>query len=111
MSILTTPGLRPAPTAHAGLIAWVEQIAALTKPAKVHWCDGSEAEKEAITADLLAKGTLKALDQTKRPGCYYAASIPATSRAWRAAPSSARTTRLTPARPTTGPIRSRCAPV
>ncbi|MEW6537871.1 MAG: phosphoenolpyruvate carboxykinase (GTP) [Pseudomonadota bacterium] len=76
MSILTTPGLRPAPTAHAGLIAWVEQIAALTKPARVHWCDGSEAEKEAITADLLAKGTLKALDQTKRPGCYYAASDP-----------------------------------
>jgi phosphoenolpyruvate carboxykinase (GTP) len=74
LSILSTPGLRPAPTAHAGLIAWVEQIAALTKPAKVHWCDGSEAEKEAITADLLAKGTLKALDQTKRPGCYYAAS-------------------------------------
>ncbi|KIC56353.1 phosphoenolpyruvate carboxykinase [Brevundimonas nasdae] len=68
--------MRPAPTAHAGLIAWVEQIAALTKPAKVHWCDGSEAEKEAITADLLAKGTLKALDQTKRPGCYYAASDP-----------------------------------
>ncbi|MRL69499.1 phosphoenolpyruvate carboxykinase (GTP) [Brevundimonas sp. SPF441] len=68
--------MRLAPTAHAGLIAWVEQIAALTKPAKVHWCDGSEAEKEAITADLLAKGTLKALDQTKRPGCYYAASDP-----------------------------------
>lgn len=76
MSILTMPGLRPAPTAHAGLIAWVEQIATLTKPAKVHWCDGSQAEKEAITADLLAKGTLKALDQTKRPGCYYAASDP-----------------------------------
>lgn len=76
MSILTMPGLRPAPTAHAGLIAWVKQIATLTKPAKVHWCDGSEAEKEAITADLLAKGTLKALDQTKRPGCYYAASDP-----------------------------------
>ncbi|WP_295192414.1 phosphoenolpyruvate carboxykinase (GTP) [uncultured Brevundimonas sp.] len=76
MSNPSTPGLRPAPTAHAGLIAWVEQIAALTKPAKVHWCDGSEAEKDAITADLLAKGTLKALDQTKRPGCYYAASDP-----------------------------------
>lgn len=76
MSNPSTLGLRPAPTAHAGLIAWVEQIAALTKPAKVHWCDGSEAEKDAITADLLAKGTLKALDQTKRPGCYYAASDP-----------------------------------
>lgn len=72
----TTPGLRPAPTHHAGLIAWVEQIAALTRPARVHWCDGSEAEKQVIVADLLAKGTLKALDQDKRPGCYYAASDP-----------------------------------
>ncbi|TFW11236.1 phosphoenolpyruvate carboxykinase (GTP) [Brevundimonas intermedia] len=71
-----TPGLHPAPTAHSGLVAWVEQIAALTKPARVHWCDGSQEEKAAITADLLAKGTLKALDQNKRPGCYYAASDP-----------------------------------
>ena len=76
MSISTTPGLHPAPTAHAGLVAWVEQIAALTKPACVHWCDGSQDEKAAITADLLAKGTLRALDQDKRPGCYYAASDP-----------------------------------
>ena len=76
MSISSTPGLHPAPTAHSGLVAWVEQIAALTKPARVHWCDGSEGEKAAITADLLAKGTLKALDQDKRPGCYYAASDP-----------------------------------
>ncbi|MFN7106707.1 MAG: phosphoenolpyruvate carboxykinase (GTP) [Brevundimonas sp.] len=76
MSISATPGLHPAPTAHSGLFAWVEQIAALTKPARVHWCDGSQEEKAAITADLLAKGTLKALDQDKRPGCYYAASDP-----------------------------------
>ena len=76
MSIPVTPGLRPAPTNHAGLIAWVEQITALTKPDRVHWCDGSEAEKQAIIADLLAKGTLKELDQAKRPGCYYAASDP-----------------------------------
>jgi phosphoenolpyruvate carboxykinase (GTP) len=52
------------------------RIAALTKPARVHWCDGSEAEKAAIIADLVEKGTLKPLDQTKRPGCYYAASDP-----------------------------------
>ena len=76
MSMSVTPGLRPVPTHHSGLIAWVEQIAALTRPARVHWCDGSEAEKQAIVADLLAKGTLKALDQDKRPGCYYAASDP-----------------------------------
>ena len=76
MSNSTTPGLHPAPTAHAGLVGWVEQIAALAKPDRVHWCDGSEAEKQAIIADLLAKGTLTALDQTKRPGCYHAASDP-----------------------------------
>lgn len=76
MNIAPTPGLRPAPTTHSGLIAWVEQIAALTRPARVHWCDGSDAEKAAITADLLGKGTLKALDQDRRPSCYYAASDP-----------------------------------
>ncbi|HUH10464.1 MAG TPA: phosphoenolpyruvate carboxykinase (GTP) [Brevundimonas sp.] len=73
---VSIPGLYPAPTAHKGLVAWVEQIAALTKPDRVHWCDGSDAEKSAIVADLIAKGTLKELDQSKRPGCYYAASDP-----------------------------------
>ncbi len=75
-SISTIPGLEPAPTRHAGLIAWVQQIAALTKPARVHWCDGSEAEKAMIVADLIDKGTLKALDPVKRPASYYAASDP-----------------------------------
>ncbi len=75
-SSTAVPGLSPAPTRHQGLIAWVEQIAALTKPARVHWCDGSETEKAAIIADLIEKGTLKELDQTKRPGGYYAASDP-----------------------------------
>ncbi len=76
MTDASIAGLRPAPTNHASLIAWVEQIAALTKPARVHWCDGSQAEKAVIAADLIARGTLKELDQVKRPGCYYAASDP-----------------------------------
>jgi phosphoenolpyruvate carboxykinase (GTP) len=75
-SISTVPGLHPAPTGHAGLVAWVERIAALTKPARVHWCDGSESEKTVILADLVERGTLTVLDQTKRPGCYHAASDP-----------------------------------
>jgi phosphoenolpyruvate carboxykinase (GTP) len=70
------PGLHPAPTRHARLVAWVEQIAALTKPDRVHWCDGSEAEKAQIVADLIDKGTLRALNPEKRPGSYYAASDP-----------------------------------
>jgi phosphoenolpyruvate carboxykinase (GTP) len=73
---VSIPGLYPAPTDHQSLVAWVAQIAALTKPDRVHWCDGSEAEKSAIVADLIGKGTLKELDQSKRPGCYYAASDP-----------------------------------
>ena len=73
---VSIPGLYPAPTEHKGLVAWVAQIAALTKPDRVHWCDGSEAEKSTIIADLIGKGTLKELDQSKRPGCYYAASDP-----------------------------------
>ncbi|MFN5615580.1 MAG: phosphoenolpyruvate carboxykinase (GTP), partial [Brevundimonas sp.] len=70
------PGLRPAPTRHVGLIAWVERVAALTRPDRVHWCDGSEAEKQAILADLVARGTLRPLDPVKRPGSYHALSDP-----------------------------------
>jgi phosphoenolpyruvate carboxykinase (GTP) len=70
------PGLDAAPTAHAGLIAWVREIAALTKPARVHWCDGSDAEWEALTGELVASGTLKRLNPEKRPNSFYAASDP-----------------------------------
>ena len=70
------PGLHPAPTRHAGLVAWVEQIAALTRPARVHWCDGSEPEKKALTDEACSKGILIKLDQKKWPGCYYHRSNP-----------------------------------
>ncbi len=70
------PGLEPAPTSHARLIAWVREIATLTEAAKVHWCDGSDAEYEALTQELMATGTLKALNPEKRPRSFYAASDP-----------------------------------
>ena len=76
MTQLSIPGLHPAPTRHARLVAWVEQMAALTKPARVHWCDGSAEEKETIVSDLVARGTLTQLDPVKRPGSYHAASDP-----------------------------------
>ena len=50
LSISTTPGLRPAPTAHAGLIAWVEQIAALHGPRVVTLADLRTAIGEVIAA-------------------------------------------------------------
>jgi len=71
------PGLEPAPTRHARLIAWVARIAALTRPDRVHWCDGSRAEWDTLTAELVAAGTMKALNPAKRPNSFYAASDPA----------------------------------
>ena len=65
-----------APTRHRRLAAWVDEIAALTKPDRVHWCDGSEAEWDALTAQLVAAGTLRRLDPAKRPNSFWAASDP-----------------------------------
>ncbi|HEX4199422.1 MAG TPA: phosphoenolpyruvate carboxykinase (GTP) [Caulobacteraceae bacterium] len=72
----TIAGLDAAPTRHPGLIAWVREVAELTKPAKVHWCDGSQAEWDALTDELVKAGTLKRLNPEKRPNSFYAASDP-----------------------------------
>ena len=56
--------------------AWVREMEALLGPAKVHWCDGSQAEYDALCRDMVAAGTLTALDDERRPGCYLARSHP-----------------------------------
>ncbi|MBS0490419.1 phosphoenolpyruvate carboxykinase (GTP) [Phenylobacterium sp.] len=73
---LAIPGLNEAPTKHAGLLAWVREVAELTQPDRVHWCDGSDAEWNALTAELVKSGTLKPLNPQKRPNSFYAASDP-----------------------------------
>jgi phosphoenolpyruvate carboxykinase (GTP) len=64
------------PTTHAALIAWVSEIADLTQPGAVVWCDGSDAEWSRLTEELTAKGTLKRLNPDKRPNSFHAASDP-----------------------------------
>ena len=70
------PGLNQPPTEHGGLIAWVEEIAALTQPARVQWCDGSAAEWAQLTSLLVEQGTLLPLNPELRPGSFLARSDP-----------------------------------
>ncbi len=63
-------------TSHAGIRAWVEEVAALTKPARVHWCTGSDEEWTELTDSLVASGTFTRLDPEKKPNSFHAASDP-----------------------------------
>jgi phosphoenolpyruvate carboxykinase (GTP) len=49
--------LNDAPTDHAKLLAWVEEVAALTQPDRIYWCDGGEAEYNRLCGELVAAGT------------------------------------------------------
>jgi len=69
-------GLESAPTKNQKLVKWVREIAALTEPARVVWCDGSEDEWNRLTEELVQSGTLKRLNPAKRPNSFYAVSDP-----------------------------------
>ena len=64
------------PTDNQHLLQWVRETAALTKPDRIVWCDGSEAERARLTAVAVEEGALHELNQDQYPGCYYARSNP-----------------------------------
>jgi phosphoenolpyruvate carboxykinase (GTP) len=75
-TVASIEGLDQAPTKHRKLISWVRQIAELTQPDRVYWCDGSDQEWIRLTGELVAAGTLRPLNAEKRPNSFYAASDP-----------------------------------
>jgi phosphoenolpyruvate carboxykinase (GTP) len=67
---------RQATTNHAGLLSWVDEMAALTQPSDIHWCDGSAEEYDQLAQILVDAGTFQRLSETKRPNSYLALSDP-----------------------------------
>ncbi|GAA3757751.1 phosphoenolpyruvate carboxykinase (GTP) [Spinactinospora alkalitolerans] len=75
MSVLIT-GLDAAPTSHRELIDWVREVSDLTRPDRVVWCDGSDAEWERLTGLLVEKGTFTRLNPDIRPDSFHCRSDP-----------------------------------
>src|SRR5580692_6496761 len=64
------------PTKNKQLIEWVEEVARLTTPDSIHWCDGSAEEYDELCQMLVDAGTFTKLSDAKRPNSYYAHSDP-----------------------------------
>lgn len=63
-------------TTSTALQDWVDEVARLTRPERIHWCDGSKAEYDALVRQMLASGELVELNQATHPGCWLHRSDP-----------------------------------
>ena len=99
----------PAWVRHRALRQWVSEVARLSKPERIHWCDGSPAEYDRLCAELEKAGTFIRLNEKLRPNSYLARSHPSDVARMETARSFAARTRTTPDRRTTGSSRVRCA--
>lgn len=79
MNARTLQGLAvtaPAYVKNTRLLAWVADMAALTQPDAIYWCDGSQDEYDRLCQQLVAAGTFKQLNPAKRPNSFLACSDP-----------------------------------
>src|SRR5690606_10244388 len=65
-----------ATTDNVEILQWVTEVAELTKPDRIEWCDGSQAEWDRIAQEMVDAGSLIALNKDLRPGSFLARSHP-----------------------------------
>ncbi|CAA7627574.1 phosphoenolpyruvate carboxykinase (GTP) [Magnetospirillum sp. SS-4] len=73
---MTRHGIPGGTTMNSKLLAWIDEMAQLCRPASIHVCDGSQAEYDGLCEMMVASGTMIRLNEKLRPGSYLCRSDP-----------------------------------